>query len=105
MKKEAKDLLGTHDFKSFQGSARLAKNTKRTITKASLIKKEDKLYFTIEGSGFLYNMVRNIAGTLIEIGRGKFPQGSIKKIIKTKDRRKAGPTAKACGLFLVRVGY
>ena len=105
MKKEAKELLGTHDFKSFQGSARLAKDTKRTITKASLIKKGDKLYFTIEGSGFLYNMVRNIAGTLIEIGRGKLHKGSIKKIIKSKNRKNAGPTAKACGLFLVRVRY
>ena len=105
MKKEAKDLLGTHDFKSFQGSARLAKDTKRTITKASLIKKNNKLYFTIEANGFLYNMVRNIVGTLIEIGRGKFPPGSIKKIIKNKDRKIAGPTAKACGLFLVGVKY
>ena len=105
MKKEAKDLLGTHDFKSFQGSARLAKDTKRTITKVSLIKKSNKLYFTIEANGFLYNMVRNIAGTLIEIGRGKFPPGSIKKIIKNKDRKIAGPTAKACGLFLVGVKY
>lgn len=105
MKKETKDLLGTHDFKCFQGSGRVAKNTVRIISKASLIKKGDKLYFTIEGNGFLYNMVRNIAGTLIDIGRGKFPQGSIKELIKTKDRNKAGPTAKACGVVLVRVGY
>ncbi len=105
MKKEAKDLLGKHDFKCFEASGRRAKDTVRIISKANFTKKGNKLYFTIEGNGFLYNMVRNIIGTLIEIGRGKFPKGTIKELIKTKDRNKAGPTAKACGLVLVRVGY
>jgi tRNA pseudouridine38-40 synthase len=105
MKKEAKELLGSHDFKCFQGSGRVAKSTVRIIESVSLIKKGDKLILTITGNGFLYNMVRNIAGTLIEIGRGKFPQGTIKKLIKGKDRTKSGPTAKACGVVLVRVGY
>jgi tRNA pseudouridine38-40 synthase len=105
MKKEAKDLLGKHDFKCFQASGRKAKDTVRVISKVSLLKKGNKLFFTIEGNGFLYNMVRNIAGTLIEIGRGKMPAGSIKKLIKGKDRTKSGPTAKACGVVLVRVGY
>ena len=105
MKKETKELLGKHDFKCFKASGRRAKDTIRTISKASFTKRGNKLYFTIEGNGFLYNMVRNIVGTLIEIGRGKFPPGSIKKIIKNKDRKIAGPTAKARGLFLVRVEY
>jgi tRNA pseudouridine38-40 synthase len=105
MRKEAKDLLGSHDFKCFQASGRKAKDTVRVIEKVSLLKKGNKLFFTIEGNGFLYNMVRNIVGTLIEIGRGKMPAGSIKKLIKEKDRTKSGPTAKAAGLVLVRVGY
>jgi tRNA pseudouridine38-40 synthase len=105
MRKEAKDLLGRHDFKCFQGSGRLAKDTIRVISKVSLVKKGNKLIVTIEGNGFLYNMVRNIAGTLIEIGRGKFPQGTVKKLIRGKDRRKSGPTAKACGVVLVGVKY
>lgn len=105
MRKEAKDLLGRRDFKCFEASGRRAKDTVRTIKKASFVKRGNKLCFTIEGNGFLYNMVRNIIGTLIEIGRGKMPAGSIKKLIKEKDRTKSGPTAKARGLFLVKVEY
>ena len=59
----------------------------------------------IEADGFLYNMIRNIAGTLIEIGRGRFKPGSMKKILKAKNRRVAGPTLPAKGLCLVRVNY
>ena len=59
----------------------------------------------IEADGFLYNMARNIVGTLMEIGRGRFPKGSLKKILNSKDRKLAGPTVPACGLCLLKVNY
>jgi tRNA pseudouridine38-40 synthase len=63
------------------------------------------IWFNIEGNGFLYNMVRAIAGTLIEIGRGHWPENKILELIELKERKYAGPTAPAKGLFLVRVSY
>ncbi|TRZ49337.1 hypothetical protein D4Q80_02255 [bacterium] len=59
----------------------------------------------IEADGFLYNMVRNIVGTLVEIGRGRFPEGSTKKVLRLKNRKLAGPTAPARGLALLKVKY
>ena len=63
------------------------------------------IHIDIEADGFLYNMVRNIVGTLIEIGRGRFSKGALKKILEAKDRKASGPTAPAKGLFLVKVNY
>ena len=107
MKKEAKALIGKHDFKSFQAKANLSpiKDTKRTVKKIAVKKKGRFIYLDFEADGFLHNMVRNIAGTLIETGRGYLPPGSMKKILLSKNRRKAGPTAPARGLTLVRVKY
>jgi tRNA pseudouridine38-40 synthase len=105
MKKEAKTLCGKHDFRSFQGSRRKAKDTVRTIKDINITEKGKYLYIDIEADGFLYNMVRIIVGTLIEIARGKYPKGSIKRILKAKNRKEAGPTAKSKGLFLVKVKY
>jgi len=105
MKKEAKTLIGRHDFKSFQGSRRKAKDTVRTIKNISLRKKGRYIFIDIEADGFLYNMVRNIIGTLIEIARGRFPAGSMRKILNAKNRTKAGPTASSKGLFLMQVKY
>jgi tRNA pseudouridine38-40 synthase len=108
MRKEAKALLGRHNFKSFQASDKKERDAVRSIKIIKIIKiKKDKdlLNFEIEADGFLYNMVRNIVGTLLEIGRGRFPPASAARILKTKDRRLAGPTLPACGLCLLKVKY
>jgi len=105
MQKEAKAILGRHDFSAFCASGGGAKSPVRTIKKIEIRKAGDLVYFTIEAGGFLYNMARNIVGTLLEIGRGKFPAGSLKKILASGDRRRAGPTAPAKGLCLVEVKY
>lgn len=105
MRKEAKCLLGTHDFTAFKSSDGKVGNCKRTIKRLRIAKKAKFIEIAIEADGFLYNMVRNIVGTLIEIGRGKFPRGSMKKIIRDKDRRFAGPPAPAQGLCLMEVKY
>ena len=107
MRKEARVLYGRHDFRSFQAKSGLStvKNTVRTVKRITIKKDNKFLHIEIEANGFLHNMVRNIAGTLIEIGRGYLPRGSMKKILRSKDRRKAGPTAPAKGLTLIRVRY
>lgn len=110
MRREARCLLGRHDFRSFCASGSNAKSTIRTIKEISIKKmgcSSENNFFVIEieADGFLYNMVRNIVGTLLEIGRGKLPGGSLKKIMCAKDRRSAGPTAPACGLCLLEVKY
>ena len=105
MRREAKVLIGRHNFKSFQGSGRKAKNTIRTIKDIKIKEKGRYIFIDIEADGFLYNMVRNIVGTLIEIGRGRFLEGSMKRILEAEDRRKVGPTAEAKGLFLMKVKY
>lgn len=105
MRNEAKALLGKHDFKSFQRRSEL-KNTVRRIKKINIQRKANNfIYIDIEADGFLYNMVRNIVGTLIDIGRGYFPKGSMRKILSSRDRKKAGPTAPAKGLVLLKVLY
>lgn len=112
MQEESSRLLGRHDFRAFCASGSNVKNTVRSIKNISIknishkpyILKDSKLIgVEIKADGFLYNMVRNIVGTLVEIGRTN--SGSIKKILSSKDRRLAGPTAPARGLFLVRVKY
>lgn len=105
MKCAAKALTGRHDFKAFQASGSNELNTVRTIKKIKIEKHGDLVYIDIRADGFLYNMVRTIAGTLLEIGRGKMPGDSIKEILLKRDRRSAGPTAPAKGLCLVSVEY
>ncbi|MFA6216269.1 MAG: tRNA pseudouridine(38-40) synthase TruA [Candidatus Omnitrophota bacterium] len=105
MRQEAACLLGKHNFKAFQATAKKEKNPVKNITQVKIEKKGDCIRIYIQADGFLYNMVRNISGTLIDIGRGKFPQGSMKKILLSKDRKQAGVTAPACGLCLMKVKY
>jgi tRNA pseudouridine38-40 synthase len=105
MREEIKCLKGRHNFKSFQASDKKEHSSIRTISKINLSKKRKLIFLDITSDGFLYNMVRNIIGTLIEIGRGKFPSGSMKKILKAKNRKLAGPTAPAMGLTLIKVRY
>lgn len=105
MNEAASYLVGPHDFKSFCAVNHDAKTTVRTIYSAVVDKEEDMITFQITGNGFLYNMVRIIAGTLIEVGKGKIKPESIKKIMEARDRQKAGPTAPAHGLTLVEIEY
>lgn len=105
MQRAAMTLLGTHDFAAFQASGGTAKTTVRTIHKAEITRQGDEVILTIEGDAFLYNMVRIIAGTLMEIGTGKRPGGAIAQAIATHDRLCLGQTAPAQGLTLMRVLY
>jgi len=105
IRKEAGGLLGKHNFKSFQASGKIEREPTRTIKSIKITKAQDTICIDIEADGFLHNMVRNIVGTLLEIGRGKLPEGSLKEILSAKDRRLAGPTAPSRGLCLIRVKY
>lgn len=105
MKRAAAFLTGKHDFKAFQASGSKETNTVRTIKKITVEKKGSIIYIDIWADGFLYNMVRTIAGTLLEIGRGKLPVNRIKEILAKKERCLAGPTAPAKGLCLMKVEY
>jgi len=109
MQQAAKHLVGTHDFQSFEshGSSRLT--TVRTIYDLLVERREgertDRIYIEVEADGFLYNMVRNIAGTLMLIGKGKHPPDWPLEILAAKDRRVCGMTAPPQGLFLMWVEY
>lgn len=98
-------FTGTHDFSAFRASGSSTKTSTRTIHEAELDKDGDIMCFTISGSGFLYNMVRIIAGTLFEVGCGKIDPDSIPEIIEGRDRKKAGITAPAHGLYLEEIFY
>ena len=105
MKKAAKLFEGEHDFKGFKASGTSSKSSVRTIYKADVIKDKDRIYIELTGNGFLYNMVRIIAGTLIDVGIGKIKLEEIPTIIESKDRSKAGKTLPARGLCLMEVNY
>lgn len=105
MRSAAALLTGTHDFLSFCASTKDVKGTVRTIYKTELIEEGDMLTLRITGNGFLYHMVRIIAGTLLEVGKGSFPAGHVGEILAAKDRGAAGPTARACGLTLIGIRY
>ena len=105
MRREAGVLLGRHDFLAFHHRGRLVSDTVRTITAVSVRRRGAHLCLEVEGSGFLYAMVRGIVGTLLDIGRGHRPSGTMAKILRTRDRRLVGPTAPAKGLCLMGVRY
>lgn len=105
MKKGAAYLVGEHDFKSFCAPRGQAEETVRTIYSLSIDKNDDRITLRISGSGFLYNMVRIIAGTLIKVGIGVYPPEHVEEILDARDRRAAGPTAPAKGLTLVSMEY
>ncbi len=99
-------IIGTHDFKAFEGAGSPRANTTRCVVNADLVEKKDgHLVFKIEGDGFLRFMVRNIIGTLLDVGLGKMTTNDFKKIFESKDRNLAGATAPAYGLFLKQVKY
>ncbi|MGP0629560.1 tRNA pseudouridine(38-40) synthase TruA [Nitrospina sp. 32_T5] len=105
MRNAARHLVGKHDFKSFQGAGCEAKSTVREVFDLTVRKRGDWIEFSVDGNGFLKHMVRNLVGTLIEVGYGRIEPDAILEILKARDRRQAGPTAPARGLCLVEVFY
>lgn len=106
MREAAKSLLGKHDFQSFAANSGYAReSTVRTLTRLDIQKKGPLLTFIIEGDGFLYRMCRGIAGTLVQVGLGRFPASEVASMLKSKDRRVAGMSAPAHGLILWKVYY
>ena len=105
MKQAAATLLGKHDFSAFRGSGCTARTTVRTI-RSLLIKRTGGLIdLWVEGDAFLKHMVRNIAGTLVEAGLGRFSAEDVAAMLRSCDRTKSGRTAPPQGLYLVRVFY
>lgn len=105
MKKAVKYFEGEHDFKAFKASGTSSKSSVRKIYKAEVLENNDRIYIELTGNGFLYNMVRIISGTLLEVGLGKIQLEEVKDIIEQKNREKAGRTLPAHGLYLVKVEY
>ncbi len=104
--REAMDhFIGEYDFTSFCSAKTDKEDKVREITAVKLIQEEDMLIFSFAGNGFLYNMVRIMIGTLLDVGRGKKDPQSIPAIIEKKDRKAAGKTASANGLYLWKVFY
>lgn len=105
MSQAAKYFEGEHDFKAFKASGTSSKSSVRRIYKAEVLKNGERIYIELTGNGFLYNMVRIISGTLVEVGIGKIKPEDISKIITEGKRENAGKTLPAHGLYLVKVQY
>ena len=102
---ESNEVVGEHDFKSFCGAGAQVKTTVRKVQEICISREDSLITIKIRGKGFLYNMVRIIAGSLMEIGQGMYPPEHMKEILEAKDRQAAGPTAPARGLTLVGIQY
>ena len=106
MRSAAKRFIGRHDFRSFAATHSYEiEDTVRRLTRCDIRRNGPLLTFVIEGDGFLYKMCRGIVGTLVQLGRGKFGEAELKRMLAAKDRRVAGMTAPAHGLVLWRVFY
>jgi len=105
MDEAAKILVGRKDFKSFASADDQRGNSVRTVFACDVTDKDDWVYVDVEGDGFLYNMVRNIVGTLVEVGRGRWGPEKMRGIVKACDRTAAGPTAPPEGLCLIWIKY
>ena len=98
-------LTGTHDFSTFRGAGYTSTNPIKTLYRLEMVPEEGGIRLEFEGNGFLYKMVRNIVGTLLQVASGKRPVSNIPNLLESKDRTQAGPTAPPQGLFLTRVQY
>ena len=105
MRKAAAYIVGEHDFASFCSTGSQVQSTVRTVYQLDVDRQQDIISIKIRGKGFLYNMVRIIAGTLIQVGTNVIPPEYVREIIEAKDRSIAGPTAPAKGLRLVKIEY
>lgn len=98
-------FLGEHDFKAFCSAGTVVESTVRTIELLEVVEEDGLIKIRVRGNGFLYNMVRIIAGTLVEVGKGRIQPEEIPSIIAACDRQKAGPTLPACGLTLIKYSF
>lgn len=105
MNQAAATLCGTHDFSAYMAQGSSVKSTVRTITKAEIVREGDVILFRVAADGFLYNMVRILAGTLLAVGQGKLTVEQFCEVTASHDRTRAGTTMPACGLYLNRVVY
>lgn len=105
MQQAADLLVGEHDFQSFCAAGAQVKTTVRTIYELKVIRQGDLITIRVTGNGFLYNMVRIIAGTLIKVGSGEWEPEYVREILDARDRQKAGPTAPAKGLTLMEISF
>ena len=105
VRREAALLRGRHDFKAFARAGNSSRTTVRNITDIRLVRKKEEIRIEVAGAGFLHTMVRSIVGTLIDVGRGHLPAGTVRRMLRTGTRGLAGTTAPAKGLALVSVDY
>ena len=105
MREAAEYLIGMHDYRSFCGNSRMKKSSIRVVDVIRIEESGNYIRFYYHGNGFLQNMVRIMTGTLLEVGMGKREPGDMEEIIEARDRRKAGYTAPAQGLCLMKVDY
>lgn len=105
MRRSAAALVGRHDFAAFGNTGSPRATTVRTVQHLRFVGRRERFFFVIQGDGFLYNMVRTIAGTLIDVGRGKIGEDACARALASLSRDDAGPTAPASGLHLVSVQY
>ena len=105
MRRASRCLVGRHDFRCFETEWPNRLTSVRTITHLSVSRFGETIWIDVEADGFLYNMVRAIAGSLVQVGRGYWPESRIEEVLAAMDRRLAGPTAPPEGLFLMRVTY
>lgn len=105
MAEAAKMLVGTHDFRAFGSEMSKKEKTIRTIQEFTVVAEGGEIRFTVTGEGFLYNQVRSMVGTLLEVGLGKQPATWVREVLETRDRTKAGANVPAKGLTLVAVSY
>jgi len=105
MGRAAERFQGRHDFESFRASSCEAKTSERECTVSRFVEEGSEWVYEVAANGFLHHMVRNIMGTLLEVGRGKLAPDDIARLLEARDRTQAGPTAAARGLHLIRVDY
>ncbi len=105
MKTAARPLLGRHDFRAFQASGSETATTHRTLLRLDCRRRDEYIEITVEADGFLYQMVRNIAAGLIQVGRGALPAEALADALRKRQRLPKCPPAPACGLCLVQVSY
>jgi tRNA pseudouridine38-40 synthase len=105
MAEAAQVLVGRNDFKSFASAADKRSSSVRTILRCDVRQEGEWIYIETEADGFLYNMVRNIVGTLVEVGRGRWKPRKVGEILAAKDRKEGGPIAPAAGLCLMWIKY